>query len=676
MVRGREQKRRAAEKKLVRQRIVETAQAAVWEGFREQTWMRHLARAFALVALVFGGVSTLWWVTGRLDVMTEMIAVSRVAPMAPATSLAVLLLAIGVLALANGRPQAFPIAYAVAGMVLLISTVRLVELISGVMILQQLFPPIMGDAHRGGWMGFPSVIGLSLGSLALLLPRHRDLYWVVLALSMMLMVLGAAFALGYVYGRPLLYQGSFVPLRLPTSICFLLLGAGLLAVAVTHERAISRLIDEEVGKYQQSLEALTRQLQQERALLSTIVESVPLGLALHDGRDLTVKWHNQEYTRLFSRELQGADLVGRTARDYTDQAEVLEQAYRLSAAGQRQSLAEYRVQRDEAEPRYYNWATVPVTTERDDYYDVLGVGYEVTEQVQARKRIEELVRELSAVIDYAPNGILFLDAEGKLARINPAGREMLGFTEEAMPLEEPQPLPPMESRDEAGNVLSFESTARYRALHGETVLGMVQNLRPGQQEALWVTISAVPIREQSDVVAGAVLVLTDVTELYEARAEAQRLSSELQTILDHAPTGILVYDLQGDVQRINRAARGILGYTDEIIAMPASERFRLHAIASDDGVPLGTDHGIVAEALHGEVVHNQIAQFRRPGEGITWLSASAGPIVGPDGEVSGVVLVFADITALKMAQDQLQEAAMHSEQQRQELETILSSIAD
>ena len=676
MVRVREQKVRAAEKRMVRQRIVETAQPAIWEGFREQRWMRHLAQAFALGALLFGGVSTLWWVTGRLEVMAEMIAVSRMAPMAPATSAAMLLLAIGVLALANGRPQAFPIAYAVAGMVLVIATVRLAELISGVMVLQQIFPPLTGDAHRGGWMGFPSVIGLSLGALALLLPHHRDLYRVLLGLSVMLLVLGAAFALGYVYGRPLLYEGIFVPLRLPTSLSFMLLGAGLLTVAVTHERAIGTLIEEEVERYQRSLEKLTRQLQQERSLLSTIVESVPLGLALHDGRDLKVKWHNQGYTKLLGAEFQGADLVGKSARDYVAEAELLERSYRRSSAGQRHSIAEYRVQREGAEPRYYDWATVPVPTEQGEYYDVLEVGYEVTEQVQARKRIEELARELRVVIDYAPNGILFLDAEGNVARINPAGQEMLGLTEETLPLEQPQPLPPMESRDEAGNVMAFESTARYRALHGEIVLGMVQNLRSGEQEPLWVSVSAVPIWEGEDTVAGAVLVLTDITELYQARAEAQRLSSELQTILDNAPTGILVYDLQGRIQRINHAAREILGYTDEIIAMPAVERFRMHGIADGEGVPLGTEHGIVAEALKGEIVHNQMAQFRRKMDGVAWLSVSAGPILSPDGEVNGVVLVFADVTALKMAQDQLQEAATHSEQQRQELETILSSIAD
>lgn len=676
MVRAREQKVRAAEKRMARQRIVETLQPAIWEGFREQRWLRHLAQAFALAAVLFGGISTLWWVTGRLDIMAEMIAVSRVEPMAPATSTAMLLLGIGVLVLANGRPQAFPIAYAAAGMVLVISTVRLLELISGVVVLQQIFPPLTGEAHRGGWMGFPSVIGLSLGALALLLPHHRDRYRALLGLSMALVVLGAAFALGYVYGRPLLYEGVFVPLRLPTSLSFLLLGAGLLAVAVTHERAIGMLIEEEVERYQRSLEKLTRQLQQERSLLSTIVESVPLGLALRDGRDLTVKWHNKGYARLFGPEFEGANLVGKVARDYTPEAELLEQSYRLSAAGERHSIAEYRVQREEAEPRYYDWATVPVPTDNEGYYDVLEVGYEVTEQVRARQRIEELAGELRVVIDYAPNGILFFNAERKVVRINPAGRAMLGFTEEVLPLDEPQPLPPLAVLDEEGNEVPIEQTASYRALNGEMVLGVLTNARPMGQKSLWVSVSAVPIWEREDTVAGAVLVLTDITELYEARAEAQRLSRELQTILDHAPTGILVYDLQGGIQRINQAAREILGYTDETIAMPASERFRMHAIADGDGVPLGTKHGIVAEALRGEIVHNQIAQFRRPTGGTAWLSASAGPIIDHDGRVGGVVLVFADVTALKTAQDQLQETATHSEQQRQELETILGSIAD
>ncbi|MGE5532663.1 MAG: PAS domain-containing protein, partial [Bacteroidota bacterium] len=275
--------------------------------------------------------------------------------------------------------------------------------------------------------------------------------------------------------------------------------------------------------------------------------------------------------------------------------------------------------------------------------------------------------ELDAMLSNAPSGITSFDREGRVTRINPAGHEMLG--QAVLPETEEVVAFRPDIVDEQGQPVPLEAAAPYRALQGETVTGMVVRLLNAARGPIWVSASAVPLYDSDGNVDGALLVTTDITDLREAREEANRYAHELQTIMDYVPAGIILYDPEGNIRRLNEAARSALGMTDDMINRPASERFAQHDIVDEKGTPIQPTTGVVAAVLSGRTVRNILANFRRTPRGSVWLSVSGAPIPGPTGEIDGVVAAFADVTSLHEARQSAQKLA-------NELETVLASIAD
>jgi PAS domain S-box-containing protein len=278
--------------------------------------------------------------------------------------------------------------------------------------------------------------------------------------------------------------------------------------------------------------------------------------------------------------------------------------------------------------------------------------------------------ELEAMFGNAPNAIITLDREARIVRINPVGEEMLGQVR--LPGTQPgeQTVIKPDIIDEQGQPVPTEATATYRALRGETVKGMVVNLRHAAAGPIWVSASAVPLYGTGGAIDGALLVMTDITALREAREAAQHSAHELQAIMDYTPAGIIFYDYQGNIRRMNETARAALGMTEEMTGRSAEERFGQHDIVDEQGTPITPTTGVVAAVLSGANVRNVLANFRNTPRGSVWLSVSGAPLPGHDGSgMDGVVAVFSDVTRLHEAQEKAQQVAG-------ELESVLTSIAD
>lgn len=296
----------------------------------------------------------------------------------------------------------------------------------------------------------------------------------------------------------------------------------------------------------------------------------------------------------------------------------------------------------------------------------------VANQAELARLTEELERqrnELEAIVASAPSAIMSFDRDGRMLRINPGGRQMVGkirFSD--APTAVPAELQ-ADVVDEQGNPVALEDLAVSRALRGEPVHGIITNLRNAAAGPIWVSASAVPTYNAQGEVDGAVLVMTDVTALREAREEAQRYAAEVQSIMDHAPVGIILYDPQGNIRRLNETARQALRMTEEMMRKPVTERFQLHDIVDEEGNQIMPDRGVVAAVMAGHTVRNVVANFRNTPAGSVWVSMSGAPIRAEDGTIRGIIAVFADVTMLHDTREQAQQLA-------NELETVLSSIAD
>ncbi len=136
-------------------------------------------------------------------------------------------------------------------------------------------------------------------------------------------------------------------------------------------------------------------------------------------------------------------------------------------------------------------------------------GWDVTERVELRRRVNALAAERAAVIEQLPAGIIYVDHEGRPEATNAAARRLLGFVPDAG-----RALPPQGREHDArwaatGLPMDPANAPTMRALAGRPSENEVLLPRTGGGD-LRVHISARPVRDAAGQVRGAVLVLSEV----------------------------------------------------------------------------------------------------------------------------------------------------------------------
>jgi PAS domain S-box-containing protein len=174
--------------------------------------------------------------------------------------------------------------------------------------------------------------------------------------------------------------------------------------------------------------------------------------------------------------------------------------------------------------------------------------------------------ELNAVISSIPDGVLVVDARGRLVRANAAAVEILGLAEAELQASLEERMARIGLVRETGEPLPLTATATARALRGETVVGAVQGV-PRAGGTRWISTSAAPIHEPSGALAGAVVTFADVTErkrMEEDLREADRRKDEFLAILSHELRNPLA-PIRNAVFLLQRGRANAPGHALEII---------------------------------------------------------------------------------------------------------------
>lgn len=152
-------------------------------------------------------------------------------------------------------------------------------------------------------------------------------------------------------------------------------------------------------------------------------------------------------------------------------------------------------------------------------------------------------------------------------------------------------------------------------------------------------------------------------QLADAAEERQR---QLNALLDAAPVGIAMADVNGKLILVNRTNRELWGQNMAMVVETAQyQEFQGWWAdgAAHHGQRLGAPDWALARALHGETVDNdivEIAPFDKPQLRKT-ISLSARPIHDEHGVIRGGVVAQVDITLQKQAEQALRRADKNKE---------------
>ncbi|MGI6284330.1 sigma 54-interacting transcriptional regulator [Neomoorella humiferrea] len=249
---------------------------------------------------------------------------------------------------------------------------------------------------------------------------------------------------------------------------------------------------------------------------------------------------------------------------------------------------------------------------------------------KVHRALEKTERELAAVLEAVPNGIIAVDREGKICHINPAAARLLDLPAGAV-LKRP-----------AETVLAASGLNRFL---NQTVGDRFHKARVGPKT---LAIRRSPItrdgREQ-----GMVLVLQDISELEAVSSELKAVKSlnrQLKSVIEACYDGMVIVDGQGLVLGVNEAYGRIMG--PEEGALVVGEKLRGEADRAEGQLYQ------LWKLVHsgGKAV---TVMYQTPAGREAILTGS--PVFNEEGGVSQVVITVRDMTELRHLKEEAQRAA-------------------
>ncbi len=265
------------------------------------------------------------------------------------------------------------------------------------------------------------------------------------------------------------------------------------------------------------------------------------------------------------------------------------------------------------EEAYYNLVYQPSRTLQGDIEGIWVYTVEVTEQVQARRRVEELNRqleaerdalrqatqeaeaqasELTAVFEAMTEGVYVCDARGEIHYTNPAFRSLLALEEDADPsvLLLDNRFKWLAKRDLEGRPLPKEQEPVLRVLRGERLSGthrMDVLCRTRKGEDLILNVSGAPIRDATGQIVGGVVVFHDVTGRRRLEQQLQYSERKLRSLVESNIFGVVVSDTAGRIYEANDRFAQMVGYSKEELLSGAFTGWQLNLPEYTRGVSAG-----------------------------------------------------------------------------------------
>ena len=278
---------------------------------------------------------------------------------------------------------------------------------------------------------------------------------------------------------------------------------------------------------------------------------------------------------------------------------------------------------------------------------------------------------LLAVLSSFSDEVWFADADGRLAFVNPPGVREFHLGPDRPPLE--KLVDRVEVFRSDGSRRPVEEAPPLRALRGEVVTGQEEIVRaPSTGQLRHREVNAAAVRDASGKIIGSVAVVRDVTDQKRAAEALQKQREWLRVTLNSIGDAVLAADNAGNVTFLNPVAERLTGWTAaEAIGRPAKEIFR---IINEQTREAAGD--IVKQVLQQErhvALANHTALLTRNGGEIP-VEDSAAPIVDNEGNITGVVLVFHDVTAKRRSQAELAAAHAAVETERNRLSALMDAL--
>ncbi|HXM21366.1 MAG TPA: SpoIIE family protein phosphatase [Terriglobales bacterium] len=259
-------------------------------------------------------------------------------------------------------------------------------------------------------------------------------------------------------------------------------------------------------------------------------------------------------------------------------------------------------------------------------------------------RYEALAQQsdaLQVIFESLPWGVIVADREGRLLFSNPAAERILGIgIVEASP-DTSTSLEGWYLPDQI-SVVPPDQLPLVRAIRGQEVLDELIFVRSSpQRPGVWIRVNAWPLKDQSGMISGGVVMFHDFTQGREAFQTLVLLSRVVEQTAD----SVVLTDTQGVIQYVNPAFEATTGYCkDEALGRtPRILKSGLHDAEFY--------REMWAQFAQGLPFKGMVINRKKTGE-LYWAQQTITSIRDESGQLTHFVSVSQDITELRKKQEQ------------------------
>ena len=241
-------------------------------------------------------------------------------------------------------------------------------------------------------------------------------------------------------------------------------------------------------------------LRESEKRLRELADNAPVMIWITDDHG-NVEFANKTYLKYF--EVALAEVAGQRWKDliHPDDYELYSQKFLAASVASRSFRAECRVLRGDGEWRWVDSWAVPRSTESGRVPGMVGCIADITE----RKRAEERIRELGAIVESSDDAILGQTLDGIITSWNKGAEKIYGYAENEVIGQPISILVPADRQDEAPQILG-------RLALGEAIDHYEAVRRRKDGEEIYVSLTISPIRNWEGRIVGASSVARDITE--------------------------------------------------------------------------------------------------------------------------------------------------------------------
>src|SRR5260370_904387 len=263
-------------------------------------------------------------------------------------------------------------------------------------------------------------------------------------------------------------------------------------------------------------------------------------------------------------------------------------------------------------------------------------------EVTERRRKEEDLLRLAAIVECSEDAIIAADLDGKITDWNAGAERMFGYSRaEATGMPVSIIVPP-ELRHEPVQIL-----AKVRKGVGVTNQETLRLRQDGKPVHVSLTVS--PIRDQSGRLTGSAAIARDTTERIEMEAALRHSEANFRSVIENSPYGALRTLLDGRILLANPATVRMLGYNSE------AELLSLN-MATDIYRDPGDRSRIIAQSRNTEYLKDIEVEWKHKSGSSIMVRFSSHIVKNHAGEIDHFDLMVQDITKQHNLEEQLRQA--------------------